>query len=180
MKKIENNIENQVNTFSGTLSQFPQRNNFQVRFWESLQLSKRDHEETVNLAINIENELFVAFGSKPKEFSQKFRTLFTNIKDPLNHSLRDALFAGDIFSSELVHLSCEDLANPSLKQARKKIIDDTTEAQKGIKANVSSLFVCGRCKKNETTYYQMQTRSADEPMTTFISCVNCGHHWKVC
>jgi hypothetical protein len=25
---------------------------------------------------------------------------------------------------------------------------------------------------------QMQTRSADEPMTTFVSCVACGNKWK--
>ena len=39
-------------------------------------------------------------------------------------------------------------------------------------------FTCRKCKKNECTYYQMQTRSADEPMTTFVSCINCGNRWK--
>ena len=39
-------------------------------------------------------------------------------------------------------------------------------------------FLCGRCHKRECTYYEMQTRSADEPMTIFITCVNCGKHWR--
>lgn len=39
-------------------------------------------------------------------------------------------------------------------------------------------YTCGRCKKNECTYYQMQTRAADEPMTTFISCIHCGNKWR--
>ena len=42
----------------------------------------------------------------------------------------------------------------------------------------SKEFKCGKCKKRETTYYQVQTRSADEPMTTFVTCLNCGNNWK--
>lgn len=39
-------------------------------------------------------------------------------------------------------------------------------------------FKCGKCKTNKTTYTQAQTRSADEPMTTFVTCLNCNHRWK--
>ena len=39
-------------------------------------------------------------------------------------------------------------------------------------------FKCRRCKSRKTTYYELQTRSADEPMTTFITCLNCGKRWK--
>ena len=47
---------------------------------------------------------------------------------------------------------------------------------------------CGKCVRDpiqkkagltkKTTYYQLQTRSADESMTTYVSCLNCGHRWK--
>ena len=40
------------------------------------------------------------------------------------------------------------------------------------------LFKCGKCKTNKTTYTQAQTRSADEPMTTFVTCLNCDNHWR--
>ena len=39
-------------------------------------------------------------------------------------------------------------------------------------------FTCRNCKSNECTYYQLQTRSADEPMTTFVTCINCGNKWR--
>ena len=39
-------------------------------------------------------------------------------------------------------------------------------------------FKCRKCHSNKCTYYQMQTRSADEPMTTFVSCIDCGNRWK--
>jgi transcription elongation factor S-II len=40
------------------------------------------------------------------------------------------------------------------------------------------VFKCGKCRSKKTTYYQMQTRSADEPMTTFVTCTNCQNRWK--
>ncbi len=40
------------------------------------------------------------------------------------------------------------------------------------------LFMCGKCKKYKTTHSQVQTRSADEPMTTFVLCLLCGKRWK--
>ena len=47
----------------------------------------------------------------------------------------------------------------------------------GNKANATDKFFCGRCHKRECTYYELQTRSADEPMTIFIQCINCGKRW---
>jgi hypothetical protein len=41
------------------------------------------------------------------------------------------------------------------------------------------LLTCPKCKSKKTTYYQMQTRSADEPATNFCSCA-CGHRWRFC
>lgn len=41
------------------------------------------------------------------------------------------------------------------------------------------ILTCPKCKSKKTSYYQMQTRSADEPATNFCSCV-CGHRWRFC
>jgi transcription elongation factor S-II len=48
----------------------------------------------------------------------------------------------------------------------------------GNKSMATDQFLCTRCHKRECTYYEMQTRSADEPMTIFITCMNCGKHWR--
>ena len=42
----------------------------------------------------------------------------------------------------------------------------------------SGMYTCKRCGKNRTRYWEMQTRSADEPMTIFIRCLNCGKEWR--
>jgi DNA-directed RNA polymerase subunit M/transcription elongation factor TFIIS len=47
----------------------------------------------------------------------------------------------------------------------------------GNKANATDQFYCTRCHKRQCTYYELQTRSADEPMTIFVQCVNCGKRW---
>lgn len=38
---------------------------------------------------------------------------------------------------------------------------------------------CRKCKKKTVEYYTVQVRSADEGMTTFFKCWNCGHSWRV-
>lgn len=40
-------------------------------------------------------------------------------------------------------------------------------------------FKCGKCKNRRCVYQELQVRSADEPMTLFITCLNCGHKWKI-
>lgn len=42
------------------------------------------------------------------------------------------------------------------------------------------IFKCKKCNSKKTTYYQLQTRSADEPMTTYVTCLECNNHWKFC
>lgn len=39
-------------------------------------------------------------------------------------------------------------------------------------------YTCRKCKSKKCTYFQLQTRSADEPMTTFVTCLECGNRWK--
>jgi transcription elongation factor S-II len=54
-----------------------------------------------------------------------------------------------------------------------------SEANKGakLKANTTT-FRCGRCRSRECYFYELQTRSADEPMSVFITCLDCGHRWR--
>ena len=64
----------------------------------------------------------------------------------------------------------------------KPLIDAKIERDKSAtEINLSAAseeFRCFKCKKRKCTYYQQQTRSADEPMTTFIIYLLCGNRWK--
>lgn len=49
----------------------------------------------------------------------------------------------------------------------------------GVLDDYPSLIQCHSCRQYKVTYYEMQTRSADEPMTCFCTCLNCGKKWKM-
>ena len=60
------------------------------------------------------------------------------------------------------------------------------EIRNGIERNMpkkdesipDGMFKCRKCKSMKTTYTQAQTRSADEPMTTYVFCTDCSTRWK--
>ena len=59
---------------------------------------------------------------------------------------------------------------------RQRIIEK--QQLEGNKSMATDQFLCRKCYKRECTYYEMQTRSADEPMTIFINCLSCGNNWR--
>jgi transcription elongation factor S-II len=66
----------------------------------------------------------------------------------------------------------ESIRRAAARQLRKMRIRDIDNAPDGA-------FTCRRCHSKKTTYVQLQTRSADEPMTTFVSCLSCDNQWKM-
>lgn len=40
-------------------------------------------------------------------------------------------------------------------------------------------FKCAKCKNRNIVYYEKQIRSADEPSSLFLVCLNCSHSWKM-
>jgi transcription elongation factor S-II len=44
---------------------------------------------------------------------------------------------------------------------------------------MTDMFLCIKCKKRECTYYEVFSRSADEPAVIHIRCCNCGNSWKI-
>jgi transcription elongation factor S-II len=59
----------------------------------------------------------------------------------------------------------------------RKIKIDQSHFQTNIEAS-TDMFTCKKCKSKRCTFYEMQTRSADEPATIFITCLDCGKSWR--
>jgi DNA-directed RNA polymerase subunit M/transcription elongation factor TFIIS len=84
----------------------------------------------------------------------------------------------DIDVKTFVEMSAVDLCPARWKAAIERIIE--SEKKLYSKNDAASIFMwCSGCKKKaKCDYYQMQTRSADEPMTTFVTCLECDRKWK--
>eukprot|EP00027_Filamoeba_sp_ATCC50430_P009843 CAMPEP_0168561284 /NCGR_PEP_ID=MMETSP0413-20121227/11514_1 /TAXON_ID=136452 /ORGANISM="Filamoeba nolandi, Strain NC-AS-23-1" /LENGTH=296 /DNA_ID=CAMNT_0008592647 /DNA_START=18 /DNA_END=905 /DNA_ORIENTATION=- len=143
--------------------------------------AKKDSDtlDVEDVAREIEEELFKIHKSCDKNYKTKLRSLCFNIKNPKNPELRDSLLTGVLASAKLVVMSPADMASEEMKKQRQKTLEYFLEASKAKQPNATptGMFKCSKCGKRETTYFQLQTRSADEPMTTFHHCTNCGHRW---
>ena len=138
--------------------------------------------DAAQTASAIEKAMFARWTDAGKEYKAKCRQLSFNLRDPKNPDLRRSVADGFIAADRLLDLSPEDLASEEKRRDNAKIREHATnEAVRGQRKEASTdAFKCGKCKQRKCTYYQLQTRSADEPMTTFVTCVNCDNRWKFC
>ncbi|KAJ4460398.1 putative DNA-directed RNA polymerase III subunit RPC10 [Paratrimastix pyriformis] len=61
---------------------------------------------------------------------------------------------------------------------QKKRVDDVLGDVDPSKCVTTDLVPCPRCRHKTSFFYEIQTRSADEPATIFHRCVKCGLNWK--
>lgn len=93
-------------------------------------------------------------------------------------NLLERLRNGELTLKAIADMSPIDLYPSRWKESIEKIIE--TEKKMYSTQKSASIFMwCSGCKKKtKCDYYQLQTRSADEPMTTFVNCLECGKKWK--
>eukprot|EP00171_Calliarthron_tuberculosum_P008003 IDg8003t1 len=156
------------------------RNKVRELLMKALQTDKPGAKEAEMVAAAIEEAMFKKFEGNGAPYKTKYRALSFNLKDAKNDKLRETVLARELLPSVLVDMSSKQLANEELKKTREKVQEKMTrDAMPYNKPAAStSEFKCGKCKQRKCTYFQMQTRSADEPLTTFVHCVNCDNRWR--
>lgn len=138
-------------------------------------------EKILDVARNIELGVFKQeYSAVNDAYRNKLRTLTMNLRNKKNPDLRDRLLTGQIAPSKFITMNPNEMAPESLKQEIEKLNKQNLFDAQGAteKRAVTDRFTCGKCKHKKVSYYQMQTRSADEPLTTFCTCENCGNRWK--
>ncbi|XP_064856231.1 transcription elongation factor A protein 3-like isoform X4 [Oncorhynchus nerka] len=135
-----------------------------------------------SMAAEIEDHIYTEMGSTDMKYKNRVRSRISNLKDPKNPGLRRNVLAGGIELRRFAIMSAEEMASDELKQLRNNLTKEAIREHQLSKTSgtISDLFQCSKCGKKNCTYNQMQTRSADEPMTTFVLCNECGNRWKFC
>ncbi|NBR14260.1 MAG: hypothetical protein EBU01_06720 [Crocinitomicaceae bacterium] len=109
------------------------------------------------------------------------RRVLSNI-DPSQYVRNDGLIKrvidGDLKAEEIAFLTPGELFPEQWQKLSEDQIKRENSMLEGDKEGGSDMFKCRRCGKSKTKYWEMQTRSADEPMTIFIRCLNCGKEWR--
>ncbi|XP_016427627.1 transcription elongation factor A protein 3-like isoform X13 [Sinocyclocheilus rhinocerous] len=134
------------------------------------------------MAAEIEDHIYQEIKATDMKYKNRVRSRISNLKDPKNPNLRKNVLAGAIELSRIAVMTAEEMASDELKLLRNVLTQEAIREHQMAKTGGTStdLLQCGKCKKKNCTYNQVQTRSADEPMTTFVLCNECGNRWKFC
>ncbi|XP_065314853.1 transcription elongation factor A protein 1-like isoform X2 [Gordionus sp. m RMFG-2023] len=134
------------------------------------------------IAIRVEETIFKEFSNTDFKYKSRIRSKVANLKDSKNPRLRENVLLGHITPERLATMTTEEMASDEMKILRQKYTKDSiNDHQMSITTGTpTDLFKCGKCKGKKCTYSQIQTRSSDEPMTTFVYCIDCGNRWKFC
>jgi len=161
-----------------------------TKFRDNIQLKFMDIIGDKTISINLEKGVFnyaIVESTRQKIIKKwenpyfiqlyldRLRSIFINLKNPeLLHKLQD---------NQITPMALSNMTHQEMNHARwktlidKKTILDANKYTSNIQAS-TDMFTCRKCKSKRCTYYELQTRSADEPATIFITCLDCGKNWK--
>jgi transcription elongation factor S-II len=127
------------------------------------------------IEINIENNFF------KRIYVNKVITLYNNLDSDSyikNNNFINLINDPSFDIINIAFLSPQEIN----KEHWKKYLDKQIANDEFLYSRTSGIrtneYKCGRCREKDCTYYQLQVRSSDEPMTTFVNCLNCGNRWS--
>ena len=108
-------------------------------------------------------------------------SIYSNLKKDSylnNPDFKDKVLSGKFDIQKIAYLSAYDI----FPGVWKDLLDLKTRRDKlkyELKPEaMTDVFKCRKCESRSCSYYEVQTRSADEPMTQFINCLDCGNRWR--
>ena len=128
-----------------------------------------------NISRNWSNPIFINL------YLSKIRSIYSNLDKESyigNDTFLDRILNKEIDVNTIAELTIYDIFPENWKYIlEQKSKRDKLKYELKPEA-MTDAFKCRKCGSRSTSYYEVQTRSADEPMTQFITCLNCNTRWK--
>ncbi|KAG7141917.1 Transcription elongation factor S-II like protein [Verticillium longisporum] len=114
------------------------------------------------------------------DYKKKIKSLFSNLKVKTNRELGRNVMDGKITADRFVTMTQDELKSAEQRKRENELQEENMKKAQVPMAekSISDALKCGKCGQKKVSYTQAQTRSADEPMTTFCECTVCGNRWK--
>ena len=116
-----------------------------------------------------------------KIYLEKARSVISNIdgQSYINNSkLVDRLKEREFFPHDIAFMKPENVCPNKWTTSVNAMMKKYENAYENKAVAMTEMFKCGRCKKRQCTFYELQCRAGDESTTIFIRCINCGNSWR--
>lgn len=118
--------------------------------------------------------------------NKKFRFRYTtralgilqNLKNPKNPALLKNVRTKEISVRDLPGMSPQNMFPELWAPVYERIAAKQLRRMAKVPTAFAGSTTCGKCKSKNVVFTELQTRSADEPMTVFYFCQGCGKNWK--
>ena len=137
--------------------------------------STLDYANSLRIQLSWNSPLFM------ETYINNARSIYSNLKQDSyisNETLYGRLKNKEFTPHELAYMSKEELFPDRWKEIIDKQKLKLKSAYEIRQTAMTDAIKCSKCKNNKISYYEVQIRSADEPMTQFFTCITCGNKWK--
>ncbi len=193
----ENNLEDdKINNFKERIKKEerdPTRRNTKTLiydgFFKSIFVKTTNDLENVpqkiyDFTLEIETKLYEVYNSssdKKDKYLKQTKAIVLNLYS--NMEFVKEIFEGNLAADKISIMEPSEMASKEIKIKREKLKEEAFNSRRSDwnmlhASKKPGIYRCGKCKSYSTTYTQAQIRRADEPMTTFITCLDCTHSWK--
>lgn len=136
-----------------------------------------------SLDYSIKNKIQLSWSNQSYQnvYNNICRSIYSNLLEDTyikNKNLLIKLKNKDFLPHDLAFMSSEELYPEKWVTIIEKQKRKLKEAYEIKQVSMTDLIKCGKCKKNKISYQELQTRSGDESMTIFFTCLSCGHKWR--
>jgi DNA-directed RNA polymerase subunit M/transcription elongation factor TFIIS len=170
---------------SKTVKTIPNSAQFRDKIRDKIDTKIGNKRSSINLEIGIYNYAIKEAERRKivkkwdnRSFVQIYLDHIKSILMNLNEDIIEQIKNKEIKAQNVAFMTHQELCPRKWAKAiEKKAIRDKVKFENNMEATTDT-FTCRKCKSNRCSYYLLQTRSADEPMTCYVSCLDCGKRWK--